>query len=140
MHDQKLTERVRRIAGLDELSSPFAFAQRLRLALIPCAGIPRGAILIGRSIAWDASSPIASQRTAVGREFCRWYLQTRAEETSDERVASFFAAMFPYDDPPVVMKKPRLRVVHPRRRVQPQADASPQAPSYPRPELSARLL
>jgi hypothetical protein len=109
---QSLATRVRRTAGLDEFSSPFAFADRMRIRLTPDASVPHGAQLVGREIRWDATPSQRNQRTAVGREFCRWVLRVRGADPTDANIASLFAAMFPYDALPACLKQPHLRVLN----------------------------
>lgn len=94
MRREALAARIRLGVGLDEMSSPFAYAQRMHLDIIPCPRASKGAKLVGRTVYWDPDLPRHQQRAAVAREACRWVLRTRADDDSDAESEALAAAVF----------------------------------------------
>lgn len=105
-----LAEKVRRFTELDEHSSPFSYADRLFLRMLPCAAVANGAELRVRSICWDARRSHGKQREAVAREICRWVLRQAGAEDTEEHVRLLQEVMFPASA--LALKPPRLRVLH----------------------------
>ena len=122
----QLAELVRAITGLDEFASPFAYAARLRLSLMPHTGIPGVAQLSASELRWDATVPAATQRSAVAREICRFVLRALGIE-SNHSVLALCAVTFPFDAPPSLLLPGRKLRLIPSLPVPPSADASPLA-------------
>lgn len=136
----RLADTIRNALGLDELASPFAYAVRLLLDLVPDAHAIGGADLIGRQLRWDASMPAEAQRAAVGREICRWLLRVRNDPENAETLRVLYGFMFPFCAPPefsALRSAQHLRLLPPSR-VQPQSAASPIAHFGRLPEPAAR--
>jgi hypothetical protein len=135
----QLAVTVRNATGLDEESSPFAYAARMTLVLVPDAHAANGAELHGKRIHWDCMQPAEAQRLAIARELCRWLIRMRNEPETAAAVGDLYSFMFPSYERPVFSPSPsqHLRLLPPTR-VLPRCDASPAAHSDHRLELAGR--
>lgn len=104
---------IRELTALGAASSPFAYASRLFLELVPMSDVPRGAQILGRELQWDPYVDTAQQRANVGRELCAWLLRVRDMEPSERAVIALYNVMFPYDVALEPAPSPRLRLVTP---------------------------
>jgi hypothetical protein len=129
------------VAGLCLNASPFSFASRFQLDLVPAHGIDAGAEIVDRTMRWDSSLPMATQRMVIGREICRWVLSVYEMDATRKAVASLYAFMFPYDEPvsfsPV--RRRQLRLIHSQPEPQSGGAYQPE-PSDRRPVRGARRL
>lgn len=139
MNYDSLANIVRKGLGLDSQESPFAFAQRLYFELVPCRAVTNGAEIIERSICWDAFASRDDQRFAVGREICRWLLETLGEDASDESALALRVAMFSCAPARSASRgKPILYALRPLNQAARTGYAVPQAPVRRHPALGAR--
>lgn len=136
----RLAETVRNGTGLDEESSPFAYAVKMHVTLVPAARVWNGAELQGRELRWDATLPIEEQRANVARELCRWLLRVRNDAETEAALRTLYAFMFPACALPASFSLPpsqRLRLLPPWSGPK-RVVASPAARTDRRLELVAR--
>jgi hypothetical protein len=110
----QVAARVRNATGLDEESSPFAYAVKIQLVLVPTSRVASGAELCGAELRWDARLPDHEQRAVVGREICRWILRVREEHETESALRELYSFMFPFCEPPRAFSRrpaPPLRLL-----------------------------
>lgn len=128
---------VRNGLGLDERASPFSYAYRMYLEIVPCSGVPDGAELVERVIHWDPDVSRQAQRKAVAREACRWALRASGRDDSDASALAFRDALFTFESDAASRLKPPANVRYLPATCQPQrgqrkAAASLSAPRHRR--------
>lgn len=136
-----LAIRIRRGLGLDFASSPWAFAQRMHLEIVPRRAVANGAELIDRAIHWDATLPLQTQRESVAREMCRWALRASGDDDSTASAVALVAAMFRSSSSSSILTsapRPALYALRPLRQVSRTNDASQPEQRRRPPALSGR--